>query len=324
MRAFLRDQQGATLVFVAVGLFASAGMAALAVDIGYFYVLKNRLQTTADVAVLAAAGQLPDADAVRTTALAYTAKNMAASAHGTVLANADVVTGNWDSDTRIFTAAGAPTNAVQVITRRSQANGNVARTFFANVIGIAGVDITTLAIAIGGGTSPSCVLALADSGQAMYLNSDSAIEATGCDVQVNSTESDALVTNSGSTATADSICVTGDYEGDGYSPAPDTGCAPEPDPLAGLPDPAISGPCITDKVVNSSSETLDPGRYCGKLEINSGSIAYLNPGLYIMDDATFIANSDSTIIGDDVTIYLTGSDGYLKFNSDSPSRCGPR
>ncbi len=36
-----------------------------------------------------------------------------------------------------------------------------------------------------------------------------------------------------------------------------------------------------------------------------------------MDDATFIANSDSTILGDDVTIYLTGTDGYLLFNSGS-------
>ena len=76
IRAFLRDQQGATLVFIAIALFASAGVAALAVDMGYFYLLKGRLQTTADVAALAAVRQLPDQNALRTAALEYAPKNM--------------------------------------------------------------------------------------------------------------------------------------------------------------------------------------------------------------------------------------------------------
>ncbi len=316
IRAFQRDERGGTMLLMAIGLLASASMAALAVDMGYFYLLKTQLQTTADVSALAAVRQLPDEDAVRTSALEYAAKNMATNAHGNVLVNTDVVTGNWDSDTRTFTPAGAPINAVQVITRRSQASGNAARTFFANVFGFASVEIKMLAIALGGGTAPSCVLALADSGNSMYLNSDSAIEANGCDVQVNSTASDALVTNSGSTATADSICVTGDYEGSGYSPAPDTSCDPEPDPLASLPDPSYGSCDHTDFVVSSGTETLTPGVYCGKLEIQNGATAILNPGVYIMDDALFKANSGGTIQGEDVTIYLTGTDGSLEFNSD--------
>ncbi len=36
-----------------------------------------------------------------------------------------------------------------------------------------------------------------------------------------------------------------------------------------------------------------------------------------MDDALFKANSGSTIEGDDVTIYLTGTGGYLEFISNS-------
>ncbi len=92
-RAFLRDERGATMVLMAIGLLASAGVAALAVDIGYFYLLKGQLQTTADVAALAAVRQLPDEDAARTTAVAYAALNMPTGAHGNVLATADVVTG---------------------------------------------------------------------------------------------------------------------------------------------------------------------------------------------------------------------------------------
>ena len=157
-----------------------------------------------------------------------------------------------------------------------------------------------------------------ETGNTMHLNSDSAINVDGCSIQVNSSTSDALTTNSSSTVDADSTCVTGDYQGSGYTPTPITGWAPVADPLADLAPPTFSTPpCTTDKVVNSASETLDPGVYCGKLEINSGSTAILNPGVYILDDATFIANSNSTIIGTDVTIYLTGSDGYRRCLANS-------
>ena len=148
IRAFLRDQRGGTMVFMAIGLLASVGMAALAVDISYFYLLRGQLQTTADVSALAAAGELPDEDAARTAAVAYAVKNMPTSAHGNVLATADVVTGNWDAGTRTFTPAGTPANAVRVVTRRSQANGNAAGTFFAKVQGTDSIDMRTSAIAL--------------------------------------------------------------------------------------------------------------------------------------------------------------------------------
>ena len=51
------------MLLMAIGLLASASMAALAVDMGYFYLLKAQLQTTADVSALAAVRQLPDEDA---------------------------------------------------------------------------------------------------------------------------------------------------------------------------------------------------------------------------------------------------------------------
>ncbi len=316
IRAFLRNQQGATLVFMAIGLFASMSLAALTVDIGYLYILKNRLQTTADVAALAAVRHLPDQNALRATALAYAIKNMSASEHGSVLVNADVVTGNWNPGPRTFTAAGLPVNAVQVTTRRSQANSNTAPTFFGRIVGFDGVDIIRTAIAAG--SRSQCVVALGANGNTVNLNSNSSIDVDGCSIQVNSSDSDALTTNSSSTVDADSTCVTGDYEGSGYTPTPDTGCTPVADPMAYLAPPTVD-PCDhTDYVVDSGPIVdLWPGVYCGKLEVNSGGEAFLNPGVYIMDDALFKANSDSTILGTDVTIYLTGTGGYLEFNSDS-------
>ncbi len=103
VEAFLQDQRGSIFTIMGFGLVMAAGLAALAIDMSSLYGLKGRLQTTADFAVLAAVSQLPDEDAARTMALDYAAKNMPASEHGGVLANADVVTGNWDSGTRTFT-----------------------------------------------------------------------------------------------------------------------------------------------------------------------------------------------------------------------------
>ena len=141
IRTLLRDERGSVFAIMGFGLVMAAGVAALAIDMSYLYGLKGRLQTTADFAVLAAVSQLPDEDAARTMALDYAAKNMPASEHGGVLANADVVTGNWDSSTRTFTPAGSPINAVRAVTRRSQANGNAAGLFFARILGFDEVDM---------------------------------------------------------------------------------------------------------------------------------------------------------------------------------------
>ncbi|MHB0875765.1 MAG: vWA domain-containing protein [Anaerolineae bacterium] len=66
-RRLLRDQQGQSLVLVALLLVVLLGFTALAVDVGLLMVGKARLQVALDAAVLAAVQELPDtgeADAV--------------------------------------------------------------------------------------------------------------------------------------------------------------------------------------------------------------------------------------------------------------------
>ena len=116
-RRFLRDRRGSVIAMFAVFLMAGVGFAAVAIDGGYLYSLKSKLQTTADAAVLVAASELPDTDAARTAAIVMAGKNMATGEHGAVLADADVVTGNWNAGTRTFTAGGTPLDAVRVVTR---------------------------------------------------------------------------------------------------------------------------------------------------------------------------------------------------------------
>ncbi len=141
VEAFLQDQRGSVFAIMGFGLVMAAGFTALAVDMSYLYVLKGRLQTTADFAALAAVVQLPDEDAARAIAIEYTEKNMPAVDHGTVLTETDFVAGNWDANTRQFVPAGTPLNAVRLVARRSSVNNNPAPVFFAQVFGFNDVDI---------------------------------------------------------------------------------------------------------------------------------------------------------------------------------------
>ncbi len=153
------NRRGVSGVWVAICIVPLLGIAALAIDAGYLYVMRNRLQATADAAALAGAGQWPDLPGnVEPAALEYAGKNMPIPEHGTVLLPPDVVQGNWETDPRrIFTAGGNPTNAVQVTTRKAVANGNPVDLFFASVMGFNQTDVSATAIAVmsqgGGGGS---------------------------------------------------------------------------------------------------------------------------------------------------------------------------
>ena len=230
IRALFRDERGSAVMMFAVFLMAGVGFAAIAIDGGYLYSLKNKLQTTADAAVLVAVSELPDTDAARAAAIVMAGKNMATGAHGAVLADADVVTGNWDSGTRTFTPAGDPINAVRVVTRRSQANGNAAGLFFAPILGFNQVDVETMAIA-SFQSGDACVIALDPSTNDALKVAGNAEVTLACGVQVNSTDNRAIrVGGGGACRTASSIYVAGDTPGICSNPTPDNGTDPSADP----------------------------------------------------------------------------------------------
>ena len=72
----LRHEAGQTIVLVAVLLPLFLGLGALAVDIGYWYVVKKTAQDAADAAALAAAAELPDKFAAEQAASTYVVANM--------------------------------------------------------------------------------------------------------------------------------------------------------------------------------------------------------------------------------------------------------
>jgi len=153
---FSSDQKGAVVVVTAFSLLAILGMAGLAVDLGYLYVVKCELQRAAD------AGAMAGARAVYPFPLASATFPLnplcsAALAQGRAIAQANLTdgasptvgtiqTGAWDWNTSRFTpgcAANPFTNAVALTTRRDNLS-----LLLMGLVGFGPVNLSASSIAV--------------------------------------------------------------------------------------------------------------------------------------------------------------------------------
>lgn len=113
------------------------GMVAFSIDLGYIAVVRNRLQVAADAAALAGAANIGDTTKALAAAKSVAALNVAGSPTDMVsLADSDVVFGNWNQSTKVFTANGSPANACRVVAKRPN-----LPLFFAPVLGIKTMNV---------------------------------------------------------------------------------------------------------------------------------------------------------------------------------------
>ena len=76
--------------------------------------------------------------------------------------------------------------------------------------------------------------------------------------------------------------------------------------------PAISTTCTASNIsLKKNAFTLDPGRYCGGINIQAGATVTFNPGVYIIDNGEFNVQSGSTITGSNVVFYYSGATARL-------------
>jgi uncharacterized membrane protein len=160
----IKNNRGQVLVIVAVLLlFIMLGFGALAVDIGYFYHVKNELQVAADAAASAGAIDLdgtnnPTQTISRNIVSLYAGLNNAAgspvlvSSDGTSIISPgnDITVGFWDISTgyTAFSAGTLTINAVQVRTRRTadSPGGGVGK-LFGRIFSSVATDISATAVA---------------------------------------------------------------------------------------------------------------------------------------------------------------------------------
>ena len=157
VKRLLRDEGGYATIWLVAGITTILGMAAIAVDTGYLYAEENRLQATADSAVLAASYELMNGgtdDAVKAAATEFARKNMPQAQYGDVLQNADVEFGQWDAGNGFTVSSSSAADAIRITLRRTAANGNAVDTFFAQILNNDEVDMVVQAVAALG--SPGC------------------------------------------------------------------------------------------------------------------------------------------------------------------------
>jgi Flp pilus assembly protein TadG len=189
LRRFIAEEFGAASVLMICTLPMFLSLAGLAIDGASAFRTQTILQSTADIAALAAVVDLPSTSTATSDAVLYAQKNLPTSGNGTVLATGDVATGNWNSTTRVFTANGTPLNAVSVTVRRAAANGNALPTSFLMLIGKSSWDVAANAIAATSNTSTPCLIALSGAQTGVTLSGGTSISAPQCSVASASTVS---------------------------------------------------------------------------------------------------------------------------------------
>jgi Flp pilus assembly protein TadG len=339
MRPFLdlwQDRRGAFAPMAALVITAMLGFGALAIDMGFNYYTRNKLQVTADSSALAGASQLeflPDQTPMVTEALDYADKNMPFTDYGNVLVAPDVVAGNWDPDTRTFVAALEPLNAVRTVTRQQEASGNAVPAFLGGIAGFSSYDIAASAIAtygVGEDLFPGgCIMALSENEEdAFYIFGTATITATDCSIEVASTADCAMHAHGTPTITqvtgdgTEGISVAGTYCQQGtvnIDPPPTEDYTGDiQDPYRNT-DPCEEGlncdaPCDFTDASFEGSATIQPGVYCGGISWTGNGTATLEPGDYIIREGALDIGANVALDGDaGVGFYLQGSGSVVDF-----------
>lgn len=267
------------------------GGAGLATEVGVWYHRRLELQSAADAAAYAAAVDLRSG----ATKDAFTAEALAAAKASGFDDTQGTITVNWPP-----TSGTHQTNqAIEVLIAE-----NVPRFFSSLFINTPLIEhtrsVTTFQTA-----SNACVLALdpSASGAALFSGSSS-VSLTGCSVMANSLSSSGVLSQGSASLQTDCIISVGGVSltagvSETVCSTPITQAPPVADPFANVASPTASGTCQ-----GTSGSSLSPGTYCGGLDLK-GNVT-LQPGVYYMQ-GNFTIEASANIIGNGVTIYMSGS-----------------
>ena len=302
-------QRGQVIYLVISLIVILMGCASLAIDVGFLWGTKERMQTAADAAAIAASDALLGGGSgnVTTAGRASTAQNGFTNGVGTTgNTNLVGVTVNQPPTSGAFTAN---SQAIEVIVQQTQPS------MFTSVMGISSVAVSARAVAMPMGAN-ACIFVLNPtlSGALKASTGGGAITASNCGLLVDSNSSSAITGSSNATITAASVGVVGNSvmsTGASVSPAPVTGIAAFPDPLSALPAPSV-GTCVSVPSVTGVL-VMNPGYYCG-FTLKATAQLTLNPGLYSLN-GNLTVDKSGTLLGSGVTLYF--KTGALQTTSGS-------
>ena len=288
----LQKQKGAVIALFALMLPVFIGGVGLAIDAGAMYEQNRRMQTAADAAALAAAQEVRELD----TASYESAALDGAEANGFVRSG---TTGIEVMNPPTTGAYKGKSEYVEVIVSHPQP------IFFMSMFKDAPDTIRARAVA---GTAPNDVCLLVknpSASNAFDAGGNATLRLRDCGIMVNSDHSKAASATGSSIVEASSISVVGGTSGSNFDPDPFTGAEAMTDPLESFVMPPPGACTFTSKQIIMTSTTLDPGVYCGGIELRSQAKVKFNPGVYYLVGGGLNANAGASLTGTGVTFVNT-------------------
>jgi len=298
-RRNLRRETGSILLLGTLTVFVVTAFAGLALDAGYMYFHKRRMQTAADAGAYGAALELLRGNTGTTTAAARNDTALNGFTNGS---NGVTVTVNSPP------ASGSKTgNAdfVEVIITHPQ------DTWFMRVLNFDSITVKARAVAGLGSTGNGCVYA---------LNQDTSNQNNGffANGTTNSTFTCGVFSNAnfrtvgGACVVTPSVSYTGSYTNSDTS----GNCGPQNigqgvpivDPVGDKYSIPSHSTCTATnfKVTNGTTVTIPPGTYCGGISI-SGSVenVVFSAGEFILVDGGLSVSGSVNVTGSGVTFFNT-------------------
>jgi Flp pilus assembly protein TadG len=267
---------------------------------------KHQLQGVADRAALAAAQEL----------VVFKGSN------GRVASVAEIfVDSNYTEKPHITTARIVEDGKAVEVTISAE-----PKTYFPGPIArnVTEIKVHATAEVMGGGYV--CMIGLSpDESSTLDMSDKARVTAADCAIYSNSRSKSSLTLHSKARVKADLVCVAGGVEGatSAVSPNPPlTDCPALLDPLRDRPEPKVSllkcDHLLTVVITALSGKvTLDPGVYCGGINVKLGGDVTLKPGTYIMNNGTLTVDTGGKLQGEGVGFYLTGLLSTIQFGPSS-------
>lgn len=296
--ALAPDRRGATAMVVALSSPILMGAAGFGAEAGFWTYRQRLLQQHADAAAFAGAIELLNggkSDSITSSA------GLSLKANGLRADN-----GSFSAVSPPASGAFAGTSAVEVSVKEEWPR------FFTAFFFDGDVTLAANATAHFEKFSQACMLALdpAASGAATMSGSAS-VYLNGYGLVSNSTASDSLSISGSAVLNANCVGAVGGISTTSTGITLSDCSAPRPrmlpvtDPYAGVPEPAVTGPCKTPNNLGGASTSvydITEGRYCG---LSMKRTVNLAPGMYIIDGGDLEISSSAVINATGVTFFLT-------------------
>lgn len=308
-----RPRHGMVAILVAAGITLLVGVVAIAVDGGMLQDNKRKVQTAADAAALAAAGNLyqryssltalePDPGGkAKDAAIKALKDNGYTSQNATLVVNIPPKSGPFKDQI----------GYAEVIVTYHQPR------YFSTIWGSSTMPVQARAVGWGlfGGTGNGVICLDPTVSHALDASGTGTVRVTGGAAMVVDSNNDAAArTTGGGHLIADKFLITGNYEGT-LEGNVKTGEPPIPDPLAYLTPPTkpAAGTMTTTNVKGSKHYYLTPGSYTNLPNFGNGDTVTLQQGgIYYIDGGGLNSTNGASINMDTST-----SGGVMIYNAPS-------